>query len=149
MTHARLAQSKELSGFIYSLQEPGTPHIASKHLSQALGVKLTNLARLTDVHRNTLRSPSLDRLQGRMREVVKVISAATECTGAAEEAIYWYRNGLIADYGHSTAACRRRPSRSSSGLRRGPRERSADESRPGQEKRDRPLQNLRVAMLFT
>lgn len=104
MTHARLEQSKELSGFIGSLQEPRTPHISPKRLSQALGVKLTSLARLTGVHRNTLRNPSSERLLGRMREVVKVISAATECTGAADKAIYWYRNELIAGYGHRTAA---------------------------------------------
>ncbi|RWA66141.1 hypothetical protein [Mesorhizobium sp.] len=104
MTHARLAQSKELSGFICSLQEPRTPHISPKRLSQALGVKLTNLARLTGVQRNTLRNPSSERLQGRMREEVKVISAATECTGAVDKAIYWYRNELIVDYGHRTAA---------------------------------------------
>ncbi|MBZ9942299.1 hypothetical protein LB533_14475 [Mesorhizobium sp. BR1-1-13] len=104
MTHARLAQSKELSGFICSLQEPRTPHISPKRLSQALGVKLTNLARLTGVHRNTLRNPSSERLQCRMREVVKVISAATECTVTVDKAIYWYRNELIADYGHRTAA---------------------------------------------
>lgn len=104
MTHARLAQSKELSGFISSLQESRTPHISPKRLSQALRVKLTNLARLTGVHRNTLRNPSSERLQGRTREVVKVISAATECIRAVDKAIHWYRNELIADYDRRTAA---------------------------------------------
>ncbi|RWA75332.1 MAG: hypothetical protein EOQ28_09560 [Mesorhizobium sp.] len=104
MNHARLAQSNELSGFIRSLQEPRTPYISPKRLSQALGVKLANLARLAGVHRNTLRDPSSERLQGRMREMVKVIWAATERTGAVDKAIYWYRNEPIADYGHRTAA---------------------------------------------
>jgi len=53
---------------------------------------------------NTLRKPSSERLQGRMREMVKEISAATELTGAVDKAIYWYRNEPIADYGHHTAA---------------------------------------------
>ena len=53
---------------------------------------------------NTLRNPSSERLQGRMREMVKEISAATELTGAVDKAIYWYRNEPIADYGHHTAA---------------------------------------------
>ena len=72
--------------------------------AQALGVKVANLAQLTAVHRNTLRNPSSERLQGRMREMVKVISAATELAGDVDKAIYWYRNEPIADYGHRTAA---------------------------------------------
>ncbi|MDX8495111.1 hypothetical protein RFN29_26480 [Mesorhizobium sp. VK22B] len=104
MTHAQLAHSKVVSGFVDSLQEPRTPYISPKRLSQALGVKVANLAQLTGVHRNTLRNPSSERLQGRMREMVKVISAATELTGDVNRAIYWYRNEPIADYGHRTAA---------------------------------------------
>ncbi len=104
MTHAQLAHSTAISGFVDSLQEPRTPYISPKRLSQALGVKVANLAQLTGVHRNTLRNPSSERLQGRMREMVKVISAATELTGDVDKAIYWYRNEPIADYGHRTAA---------------------------------------------
>ncbi|MDN5925492.1 MAG: hypothetical protein L0I29_00260 [Hyphomicrobiales bacterium] len=93
-----------VSGFVDSLQEPRTPYISPKRLSQALGVKVANLAQLTGVHRNTLRNPASERLQGRLREMVKVISAATELTGDVDKAIYWYRNEPIADYGHRTAA---------------------------------------------
>ncbi|TIM15319.1 MAG: DUF2384 domain-containing protein [Mesorhizobium sp.] len=106
MTHAQPAHSKAVSGFVDSLQEPRTPYISPKRLSQALGVKVANLAQLTGVHRNTLRNPSSERLQGRMREMVQVISAATELTGDVDKAIYWYRNEPIADYGHHTAADR-------------------------------------------
>jgi uncharacterized protein (DUF2384 family) len=104
MTQALLTHNAMVSGFVDSLQEPRTPYISPKRLSQALGVKVANLAQLTGVHRNTLRNPSSERLQGRMREMVKVISAATELTGDVDKAIYWYRNEPIADYGHRTAA---------------------------------------------
>lgn len=104
MTHAQLAQSTVISGFVDRLREPRTPYISPKRLSQALGVKVANLAQLTGVHRNTLRNPSSERLQDRMREIVKVISAATELTGDIDMAIYWYRNEPIADYGHRPAA---------------------------------------------
>jgi hypothetical protein len=103
MTQAQVAHST-ISGFVDSLQEPRTPYISPKRLSQALGVKVANLAQLTGVHRNTLRNPSSERLQGRMREMVKVITAATELIGDVNKAIYWYRNEPIADYGHRTAA---------------------------------------------
>lgn len=104
MAQLQFAHNAMVSGFVDSLQEPRTPHISPKRLSKALGVKVANLAQLTGVHRNTLRNPSSERLQGRMREMVKVISAATEITGDIDKAIYWYRNEPIADYGHYTAA---------------------------------------------
>jgi len=93
-----------VSGFLDSLQEPRTPYISPQRLSKALGVKVASLAELTGVHRNTLRNPASDRLQGRMREMIKVISAAAELTGDLDRAIYWYRNEPISDYGHRTAA---------------------------------------------
>jgi uncharacterized protein (DUF2384 family) len=104
MTQAQLTHNAMVSGFVDSLQEPRTPYISPRRLSKALGVKVANLAQLTGVHRNTLRNPSSERLQGRMREMVKVISAATELTGDVDKAIYWYRNEPIVDYGHRTAA---------------------------------------------
>ena len=104
MVQAQLARNAMVSGFVDSLQEPRTPYISPQRLSKALGVKVASLADLTGVHRNTLRNPSSERLQGRMREMVKVITAATELTGDIDKAIYWYRNEPIADYSHRTAA---------------------------------------------
>ena len=104
MVRAQLARNAMVSGFVDSLQEPRTPYISPQRLSKALGVKVASLAELTGVHRNTLRNPSSERLQGRMREMVKVITAATELTGDIDKAIYWYRNEPIADYSHRTAA---------------------------------------------
>ena len=104
MNQVPLTHNAMVSGFVDSLQEPRTPYISPKRLSKALGVKVANLAQLTGVHRNTLRNPASERLQGRMREMVKVISAATELTGDVDKAIYWYRNEPIADYDYCTAA---------------------------------------------
>jgi hypothetical protein len=99
-----MAHTSVVSGFVDSLQEPRTPYISPNRLSKALGVPVAGLAELTGVHRNTLRNPSSERLQRRMREMIKVISAAAELTGALDKAIYWYRNEPIGDYGHKTAA---------------------------------------------
>ncbi len=104
MVQAQLARNAMVSGFVDSLQEPRTPYISPQRLSKALGVKVASLAEFTGVHRNTLRNPSSERLQGRMREMVKVIAAATELTGDIDKAIYWYRNEPIAGYSHRTAA---------------------------------------------
>lgn len=99
---AKAAQA--VSGFVTSLQEPRTPYISPERLSKAFGVKIAGLATLTGVHRNTLRNPSSERLQSRMREMVKVVTAAAQLTGDVDKAIYWYRNEPISDYGHRTAA---------------------------------------------
>lgn len=93
-----------VSGFVDSLQESRASYISPQRLAKALGVKVTSLAELTGVHRNTLRNPASDRFQSRMREIMKIISAATELTGDLDKAVYWYRNEPIFDYGHRMAA---------------------------------------------
>lgn len=93
-----------VSGFVESLQEPRTPYISPKRFSAALGVQVASLASLAGVHRNTLRNPSSERLQDKLREMVRVITAAASLTGDISKAIYWYRNEPIADYQHKTAA---------------------------------------------
>ena len=104
MTQAEAARMSLVSGFVQSLQEPKMPFISPKRFSAALGVQIANLADLTGVHRNTLRNPSSERLQNKMREMVKVISAAASLTGDISKAIYWFRNEPIADYDQNTAA---------------------------------------------
>lgn len=97
-------RAEVMSGFVESLQEPRTPYISPKRLSAALGVQVTSLAALAGLHRNTLRNPGSERLQDKLREMVKAISAAAALTGDVQKALYWYRNEPIADYGHKTAA---------------------------------------------
>jgi uncharacterized protein (DUF2384 family) len=90
--------------FVASLREPDTAHISPARFSKALHVNIAGLASLTGVHRNTLRNPASERLQERMRQIIRVISAATEVSGDLNKAIYWYRNEPIADYRHKSAA---------------------------------------------
>jgi hypothetical protein len=99
--NARIAM---MSGFVQSLQEPRSPYISPKRFSAALGVQVASLADLTGVHRNTLRNPASERVQGKLREIVKVITMAASLTGDLNKAIYWFRNEPIADYDHKTAA---------------------------------------------
>lgn len=104
MAQAGSGQMAMVSGFVQSLQEPRSPHISPKRFSAALGVQVTSLADLTGVHRNTLRNPASERLQGKLREIIKVITVAASLTGDINKAIYWFRNEPIADYDHKTAA---------------------------------------------
>ena len=93
-----------VSGFVSSLQEPRTPYISPTRFSKALGVQVASLAQLAGVHRNTLRNPASERLQDKLREMIKAISAAAVLTGDIDKALFWFRNEPIADYDHKTAA---------------------------------------------
>jgi hypothetical protein len=93
-----------MSGFVESLREPRTPYISPKRLSEALGVQVTSLAVLAGVHRNSLRNPASERLQDKLLEMVKAITAAATLTGDIGKALYWYRSEPIAQYDHKTAA---------------------------------------------
>ena len=104
MSQAEAARTAMTSRFVESLQEPRTPYISPKRLSAALGVQIANLAALTGVHRNTLRNPGSERVQTKLREMVKAITAAAAVTDDIAKAIYWFRNEPIADYDHKTAA---------------------------------------------
>ena len=92
------------SGFVASLQEPRTPYISPKRVAQALGVQLSRLAEIAGVHRNTLANPASERLQDRLRDMVRVIMAAGELTGDLDRAIYWFRNEPIVTLKRQTAA---------------------------------------------
>lgn len=94
-----------VSGFMASIQEPRTPYISPTRFAKAAGVSVQALADLTGVHRNTIsQSPESGRLQDRLRDMVKIIVAASGITGDIDKSFYWFRNEPIADYRHKTAA---------------------------------------------
>jgi uncharacterized protein (DUF2384 family) len=92
------------SGFVASLQEPRTPYISPRRVAEALGIQLSRLAEIAGVHRNTLSNPASERLQDRLRDMIRVIMAATELTGDTQKAIFWFRNEPIATLKQQTAA---------------------------------------------
>ncbi|CDO36474.1 hypothetical protein [Novosphingobium sp. KN65.2] len=94
----------DLARFVERSREPGTSFISPKRLSQALGVEMTDLAIIAGVDGITLGNPGSERLQIRLCEMVRVISAAATLTGDVSKAICWYRNEPIAGYDHKTAA---------------------------------------------
>lgn len=92
------------SSFVANLQEPRTPYISPKRVAQALGIQLSRLAEIAGVHRNTLANPASERLQDRLRDMVRVIMAASELTDDLDQAIYWFRNEPIVTLKRRTAA---------------------------------------------
>lgn len=98
-------QAGLVSRFMEDLQEPRTPFISSDRFAKRLGVNKMALARIAGVHRNTLRTnPGSEVLQVRLREMTRVILAASELTGDVDRAVYWFVNEPIRDYRGMTAA---------------------------------------------
>lgn len=94
-----------VSDFLDDLQEPRTPYISPTRFAARSGLSQATLARLAGVHRNTVRlNPASDALQDRLREMIKIITSASELTGDVDKALYWFRNEPIADYRGKTAA---------------------------------------------
>jgi hypothetical protein len=94
-----------VSEFMDRIQEPQKPYISPARFAKAAGVSVQTLASLAGVHRNTVsQHPDSDRLQSRLRDMVKAIIAAAGVTGDLDKAIYWFRNEPIGDYRHKTAA---------------------------------------------
>lgn len=101
---ATVKQTRLTSEFVEGLREPRTSYISPARVCTALGVPANRLAALTGIHRNTMRNPASERLQTKLREMVKAVAAAAELTGDVNQAVYWYRNEPIGDFGYKTAA---------------------------------------------
>ena len=94
-----------VSAFLDDLQEPRTPYISPARFAARSGLSQGTLARLAGVHRNTVRlNPASEALQDRLREMIRIITAAAELTGDIDKALYWFRNEPIVDYRGRTAA---------------------------------------------
>ncbi|WP_439546653.1 antitoxin Xre/MbcA/ParS toxin-binding domain-containing protein [Sandarakinorhabdus sp.] len=104
LAHPDAHAQRLLSGFVASLQEPHTPHISPRRVADVLGVQFSRLADIIGVHRNTMRNPASERLQDRLRDMVRVITAAAELTGDTDRAVYWFMNEPIATLRRRTAA---------------------------------------------
>jgi hypothetical protein len=90
--------------FTRQLQLPNQALIAPDRFAEALHLQQQDLAELARVHRSTISAaPGNARLQGFMRNTLRVLSAASEVQGDRQGAIYWYRNTPIPDFGHRTA----------------------------------------------
>ncbi len=94
-----------LSGFLDSIQQPRTPYISPVRFAKAAGLSVQALSAMAGVHRNTLsQHPESVRVQQRLRDMIRAISAAAALTGDIDKALYWFLNEPIADYRHKTAA---------------------------------------------
>jgi hypothetical protein len=91
-------------GFAEEFRAPGLPTIAPDRYASVLKLQVQDLAKLAGVHRTTVtENPSNARLQGFLRNALKVLTAALEVAGDRDRAIYWFRSVPIPEFDHQTA----------------------------------------------
>jgi uncharacterized protein (DUF2384 family) len=79
--------------------------ISPQRVGDALRVPLAQVARLANVHRNTLaQNPGAPIVQARLGEVARIIAAATDLIdGDTGRAIVWFRHQPLAGFDGRTA----------------------------------------------
>ena len=91
--------------FLATLREPSGPTLSPRRMAEALHMGVTELAGLARVHRNTVTgNPESAQLQSAMRDIVKVLAAASRVNEDREATLFWFLNHPIADFEYQTAA---------------------------------------------
>ncbi len=81
-----------------------SPIISPRMFCLALGMDVQTLASRAHVHRVTIsRSQGADKLQGYLRDSLRVMSAAAELNGKFQDTAFWFRNEPIAVFDYRTA----------------------------------------------
>jgi hypothetical protein len=99
-------QTRTYKQLLDFLREPDStaPMLSPRRFSEALSIDLQTLADQAGVHRNTVaRSPGTRAVQDLMREALRVIKAASDLNGSVHDALFWYRNEPLGDFGYKSA----------------------------------------------
>ena len=92
-----------LSDILESAREPGTSRFSASGIAGILGLQQQELAELAGVHRNTVRiHPESPRLQSALRDLMRVLSAATAVEPDPQRAIFLIKNEPIPAFRHKT-----------------------------------------------
>ncbi len=84
-------------------REPGTSRLSVSNVAQLFDLQQQELANLTRSHRNTLRThPESPRVQAAMRDLMRVLSAATAVQPDPELAVFLVKNEPIPAFKHKT-----------------------------------------------
>jgi uncharacterized protein (DUF2384 family) len=94
-----------LSAVLDAVYDPGLPGLSPERIAAALHVPLAEIARVTDVHRNTLaRSPGSPKVQARLGEMMRILSDAADLLGGdLAKAAIWFRHQPLAGFEGQTA----------------------------------------------
>jgi hypothetical protein len=86
-----------------SVREADTSRFSATSIADILDMPYQDLATLAGVHRNTLRThPESPRLQAALRDLMRVLSAATAVQPDTERAFFMVKNEPIRAFRHKT-----------------------------------------------
>ncbi|KUM38803.1 hypothetical protein [Pseudomonas sp. EpS/L25] len=95
--------SAALSTVLEMAREPGTSRFSASGVAKLLDLQQQDLADLARVHRNTLRThPESPKLQTALRDLMRVISAATVIQPDPQRAVFLVKNEPIPAFRHRT-----------------------------------------------
>ena len=95
--------SAVFSDVLESTREPGTARFSAAGVAGLLGLQQQDLAELAKIHRNTLRThPESPRLQSALRDLMRVLSAASTVQPDPQRAIFLIKNEPIPAFRHKT-----------------------------------------------
>lgn len=95
--------SAVFANVLESSREPGTSYFSTSSVADILGLQQQDLAELAGVHRNTVRThPESPRLQSALRDLMRIVSAATELQPDPQRAIFLIKNKPIPAFRHKT-----------------------------------------------
>lgn len=95
--------SATFADVLESTRESGTSRFSAASVAEILGLQQQDLAALAGVHRNTLRTHAdSPRLQSALRDLMRVLSAATMVQPDPQRAVFLIKNEPIAAFRHKT-----------------------------------------------
>ena len=92
-----------LSDILETVHQPGTSDLSAVGVADLFGLQLQDLAVIAAVHRNTIRThPNSPKLQVVLRDLMRVLSAASIVRPDQEQALFLIKNAPIPAFRHKT-----------------------------------------------
>lgn len=96
-----MAAAIHFDDVLESVREPGTVNLSPSLIADHLQLPLQDLATMARVHRNTVRlHPESPRMQSFLRDVMRVLSAASQMQPDVDRAWFLIKNAPIPEFGH-------------------------------------------------
>jgi len=94
-----------LNPVLIQVADPDAAAVEPQRLAALLGVTLTELADLADLHRSSLsRNPHSPEIQGKLGLLTTILARAAEVGGGTAKAVLWFRHQPIAALGNARPA---------------------------------------------
>lgn len=92
-----------LPDVLESVHQPGTSDLSAPGVADLFGLQLQDLAAIASVHRNTMRThPNTPKLQAALRDLMRVLSAASAVQPNQDRALFLIKNAPIPTFRHKT-----------------------------------------------